>query len=327
MKNPVLVTGAAGFIGYHVSKALLDRGENVVGIDSLNAYYDPQLKKARLDLLTPNPRFTFHHLDISQRESMEECWKVYGGFRRIIHLAAQAGVRYSLENPFPYVQSNITGFLVLLELVKYQDTIEHFVYASTSSVYGGNTKLPFDESQHVDHPLSLYAVTKRANELMAQAYYHLYQIPLLGLRFFTVYGPWGRPDMSLFKFVRAILEDKPIPIFNHGNMRRDFTYIDDIVQGTLNALDRPYLSKPGQDAHPLYNLGNNKSEELMDFIAILEKTLGKTAQKTFLPRQQGDVVETYANIEKSKKDLNFFPKTPITVGVPRFIEWYQSYYR
>lgn len=326
MNTPILVTGAAGFIGYHVSKALLDRGERVVGVDNLNNYYDPQLKKARLGGLASHPHFTFYQLDVGHSAAMEIFWQDHGGFQRIIHLAAQAGVRYSLENPFPYIQSNITGFLVLLELARQQDKMEHFIYASTSSVYGGNTTLPFEETQRVDHPLSLYAVTKRANELMAQSYYHLYQLPLMGLRFFTVYGPWGRPDMSLFKFVQAITGKKAIPVFNHGDMRRDFTYVDDIVQGTVNALDRPHLSGPGQASHPLYNLGNNRSEKLMDFISILEKSLGLTAEKTFLPHQQGDVVETCADIKRAQRDLDFLPKTPIEVGVPHFVRWYKSYY-
>lgn len=326
-KSSLLVTGAAGFIGYHTAKALLEREEAVVGIDNLNSYYDPKLKEARLDDLRRFPNFSFVHLDISDNKAMQQFWKAHGGFTRVIHLAAQAGVRYSLQDPFPYVTSNVMGFMVILELCRYQDNLEHLVYASTSSIYGANQVLPFEENQRTDTPLSLYAATKRSNELMAQSYYHLYQMPIMGLRFFTVYGPWGRPDMSAFKFTNAILSDKPIEIFNNGAMRRDYTYIDDIVQGTLRALDRFYLSKPGQVHHPLYNLGNNLSEKLTDFIEILEKTLGKTAQKVYLPHQPGDVIETCADIKRAHIDLSFTPATPIEVGIPRFVEWYRSYYQ
>jgi UDP-glucuronate 4-epimerase len=324
--SSLLVTGAAGFIGYHTSKALLERGESVVGIDNLNNYYDPKLKEARLQDLRTYPHFSFVHLDVSDYKTMQQFWQRYGGFSRIIHLAAQAGVRYSLQDPFPYVTSNVMGFMVILELCRHQNNLQHLVYASTSSIYGANTVLPFEETQRADHPLSLYAATKRSNELMAQSYYHLYQMPIMGLRFFTVYGPWGRPDMSAFKFTRAILRDEPIEIFNNGEMRRDYTYIDDIVQGTLQALDHPHLSRPGQAHHPLYNLGNNRSEKLMDFIVTLEKTLGKTAQKIYLPHQQGDVVETYADIKRAQTELGFTPMIPIEVGIPRFVDWYQSYY-
>jgi len=325
--SSLLVTGAAGFIGYHTAKALLERGESVVGVDNLNLYYDPKLKEARLQDLCSFPHFSFVRLDISDHKSMQQFWQAQGGFTRVIHLAAQAGVRHSLQDPFSYITSNIMGFMVILELCRYQDNLEHLIYASTSSIYGANQLLPFEESQRTDTPLSLYAATKSSNELMAQSYYHLYRMPIMGLRFFTVYGPWGRPDMSAFKFTQAILNDEPIEIFNHGKMRRDYTYIDDIVQGTLQALDRSYLSRPGRTRHPIYNLGNNLSEKLVDFIEILEKALGKTAQKVYLPHQPGDIIETCADIKNAHIDLGFAPATPIEIGIPRFVEWYQSYYQ
>ncbi|MEI8295162.1 MAG: NAD-dependent epimerase/dehydratase family protein [Alphaproteobacteria bacterium] len=326
MASPILVTGAAGFIGYHTSKALLERGESVVGIDNLNSYYDPKLKEARLQALREFPHFSFTKLDVSDYPAMQQFWKHHDGFRQVIHLAAQAGVRYSLQDPFPYITSNVMGFMVILELCRHQDNLQHLIYASTSSIYGANTVLPFEESQRADTPLSLYAATKRSNELMAQSYYHLYQMPIMGLRFFTVYGPWGRPDMSAFKFTHAILNDEPIEIFNNGQMRRDYTYIDDIVQGTLRGLDRPHLSQPGQTHHPIYNLGAQVPEKLMDFIATLEKTLGLTAKKIYLPHQPGDVLETYADITRAQTDLGFQPTTPIDVGIQNFVNWYQSYY-
>lgn len=325
-KDPVFVTGVAGFIGFHVAQALLARGESVVGIDNMNSYYDIRLKKARLEILQSDPRFSFAQIDLSHRDDMEKFWHQHGGFQRVIHLAAQAGVRYSIQDPFPYVTSNVMGFMVMLELIRHQKDVKHFIYASTSSVYGTNTDLPFHESQRTDTPVSLYAATKRSNELMAQSYYHLYQLPILGLRFFTVYGPWGRPDMSIFKFTRAILKGQPIEVFNQGQMRRDYTYIDDIVQGVLNALDRPHLSHPGQHHHPIYNLGNQRSEKLTDFIQVLETSLGQTAEKIYLPQQQGDICETYADIGKAHEDLNFSPQTPISEGVPKFVDWYRMHW-
>ncbi|HEY4942128.1 MAG TPA: NAD-dependent epimerase/dehydratase family protein [Rhizomicrobium sp.] len=319
----VLVTGAAGFIGSHVSRALLARDERVLGIDNLNDYYDVRLKQARLDTLTKNAGFEFLKADISDREAMLAIAGRGEPVDGIVHLAAQAGVRHSLIDPFIYIQSNVMGQVVMLELARRLKGLKHFVYASSSSVYGGNTDLPFAVAQPVEKPNSLYAATKRSDELIGYTYAHLYGIAATGLRFFTVYGPWGRPDMAAFIFTRAILAGEPIPVFNFGEMRRDFTYIDDITNGVIRALDRPPRGKP---AHALYNLGNNKSEKLLDFIATLERALGIEAVKRLEPLQPGDVPATYADIEASTRDLGFLPSTPISVGLPKFVTWYRAYY-
>jgi len=304
------VTGVAGFIGFHVASALLQRGEKVIGIDNLNPYYDVSLKEARLKQILSYHHFTFYREDISNFEVLH--------IERICHLAAQAGVRHSIQNPFIYEQSNVKGFLNLLEIAR-KFPVTNFVFASSSSVYGGNKKLPFSIGDTVDTPISLYAATKRANELMAYTYSHLYSIPLTGLRYFTVYGPWGRPDMALFLFTKAILDGRPLDIYNFGNMKRDFTYISDIVDGTISALDSPFQ-------YELFNLGNSRNVELMELISIIEKELGREAEKNFLPLQPGDVPETYADIEKSREILGFNPKTPLRSGVKEFITWYKDYY-
>jgi UDP-glucuronate 4-epimerase len=319
----VLVTGAAGFIGFHVARALLARGEAVIGLDDLNAYYEIALKHARLDQLKAQPGFTFVELDLSDREGMASLAKDRGDINGIVHLAAQAGVRYSLENPYRYIQSNVMGQVVLLEAARTLEDLRHVVYASSSSVYGGNTTLPFSVDQPVEKPNSLYAATKRADELIAYTYAHLYNLPCTGLRFFTVYGPWGRPDMAPMLFAKAILAGEPIRVFNHGEMWRDFTYIDDIVDGVVRALDRPPTGAP---PHILYNLGNHRSEKLLDFIAVLETALGRKAKMRFEPLQAGDVAITYADIESSRRDLGFEPSTSISVGIPRFVDWYLHYH-
>jgi UDP-glucuronate 4-epimerase len=319
----ILVTGAAGFIGYHVTKKLLERNEQVVGIDNLNDYYDIKLKEDRLNNLKQNNNFRLYKLDISDKDSIDNLSKNHSDIRRVVHLAAQAGVRYSLENPFAYVNSNLVGHATILEMCRNLDNFEHLVYASSSSVYGGNKKLPFSTSDSVDHPLSLYAATKKADELLSHSYSHLYKIPTTGLRFFTVYGPWGRPDMATFLFTKAIIERKPIDVFNNGDMRRDFTYIDDIVNGVIAALDTPPSGTP---PYKVYNIGNNNSENLMDFIRTLEDSIGKKAEINFKPMHPGDVKETYADIEDTIKDLGFLPKTTIKEGIPKFVEWYKSYY-
>ena len=322
---PILVTGAAGFIGYHVCEALLGRGEQVIGIDNLSDYYDPALKQARLDRLRGRNGFSFHRIDISDREALFELVDGQPGIDRIVQLAAQAGVRHSLENPYVYIDANVMGELVVLEACRRLPDFKHLVYASSSSVYGGNRKLPFSIEDPVDQPVSLYAATKRAGELIAHSYAHLYRLPATGLRFFTVYGPWGRPDMSAYIFTRAIFEGEPIHVFNQGDMRRDFTYIDDIVAGVLAALDRA----PGDDGtppHRLYNLGNHRSENLMHFIAVIEAACGREAVKVFEDMQPGDVKETYADIEASRRDLGFEPRTAIDEGLPRFVEWYRDYH-
>lgn len=332
---PILVTGAAGFIGYHVARRLLERGEAVLGLDNLSAYYDVRLKKARLAQLKPFETFQFLKLDLVDRKKIAALFAKHK-FRRVIHLAAQAGVRYSLVNPHAYTDSNIVGFLNILEGCRRAKT-EHLVYASSSSVYGGNTRMPFSVHDNVDHPVSLYAATKKANELMAHTYAHLYGIPCTGLRFFTVYGPWGRPDMALFLFTKAILAGKPIDVYNHGRMRRDFTYIDDIVEGVVRTLDQPAAPDPawsGEAPNPatssapyrLYNIGNHQPVELLRFIEILEKALGKTARKNFLPMQAGDVPATYADVQDLIGDVGFKPDTPLEEGVRCFVEWYRSYY-
>jgi UDP-glucuronate 4-epimerase len=318
----ILVTGAAGFIGAAVSQALLARGEQVIGLDNLNDYYEVSLKEARLARLTPQPGFTFRKLDISDRDGVLKLGQEFPQIDRIVHLAAQAGVRYSLINPYAYVQSNVMGQVVMLELARALPGLKHFVYASSSSVYGANRKTPFAVGDPVEHPNSLYAATKRADELFGHTYAHLYGTPSTGLRFFTVYGPWGRPDMAPILFARAISAGEPIKVFNHGEMWRDFTYIDDIVEGVLRALDRVPANSP---PHAVYNLGNHKSEKLLDFIAEIEKALDRKAVMVMQPMQPGDVPATYADIESSRRDLGFEPATPISIGIPKFIDWFLGY--
>ena len=330
-----LVTGAAGFIGYHVSERLLARGDEVIGLDNLSPYYDPALKQARLDRLARHPGFRFARLDISDRESVEQLF-ARERFPRVIHLAAQAGVRYSVTHPHSYISSNVVGFLHVIEGCRHHGA-EHLTYASTSSVYGLDTCMPFSTHQGVDHPVSLYAATKKANEMMAHSYSHLYGLRTTGLRFFTVYGPWGRPDMALFLFTRAILEGRPIDVFNHGRMQRDFTYIDDIAEGVVRISDRPATANPAWDSNApdpatssapyrLYNIGNNEPAELMAFIEALERSLGRTAEKRFLPMQPGDVPATAADVGDLVRDAGFHPGTPIETGVARFVEWYRDYH-
>ncbi len=332
----ILVTGAAGFIGFHTCEMLLGRGDEVVGLDNLNDYYDVRLKEARLARLSGRPGFRFHRLDLSDRTGMEALFAEEKP-QRVIHLAAQAGVRYSIQNPHAYVDSNLVGFMNILEGCRHHG-VEHLVYASSSSVYGANTTMPFSVHHTVDHPLSLYAATKKANELMAHTYSHLYRLPTTGLRFFTVYGPWGRPDMAMFLFTKAILAGQPIDVFNHGKMRRDFTYIDDIVQGVVRTCDQVAsvnpdwngaAPDPGTSSAPyrLYNIGNNQPAELMHVIDCLEKTIGKTVEKRSLPMQAGDVPATYADVEDLTKAVGFKPATPIEVGIERFVAWYREYYR
>jgi UDP-glucuronate 4-epimerase len=322
----ILVTGAAGFIGYHVAEALLGRGDTVVGIDNLNAYYDVKLKEARLARLTARPGFTFHRVDIADRDAVAGLIGRHADITGIVHLAAQAGVRYSLENPYAYVEANVMGQVVMLEAARRLEHLSSFVYASSSSVYGGNTKQPFSVEDPVDTPVSIYAATKRACELIGHSYSHLYGLPSIGLRFFTVYGPWGRPDMAAYLFTRAIIAGQPIDVFNNGRMKRDFTYIDDIVAGTIAALDRPPDEAPDRARHKIYNLGNNQPEALTDFIATIEAALGRSAIKNLLPLQPGDVPETSADIEAARHELGFEPKTPIAVGIPRFVAWYKAYH-
>ena len=321
----VLVTGVAGFIGYHVTEALLARGDQVIGVDNVNDYYDVRLKEARLARLEGRNGFTFHRIDIADFDAMRALIADAPGVNRIVHLAAQAGVRYSLENPFAYVQANLVGHMTILEIARHQPGFEHLVYASSSSVYGGNTKLPFAVDDPTDTPISLYAATKKSDELMSHCYSHLYRIPQTGLRFFTVYGPWGRPDMAMYIFCKAISAGKPIPVFNNGDMHRDFTYIDDIVSGVLASLDNPPAVQDGKAPCRVYNIGNHRSEPLMRMIGLLEQALGKKAEINFLPMQPGDVKETFADIEAISRDTGFTPTTPIDVGVPRFVEWFRSY--
>ncbi|MFO7783004.1 MAG: NAD-dependent epimerase [Thermodesulfobacteriota bacterium] len=313
----ILVTGAAGFIGYHLSRRLLETGHVVVGVDNLNPYYDATLKRARLAQLQPYSGFHFFEKDIQDLQALREIFRMHE-IGRICNLAAQAGVRHSLKDPFSYQKSNLEGFLNLLEMAR-EIRVDNFVYASSSSVYGANTKHPFSEEDRVARPVSLYGATKGANELMAHAYSHLYDIPTTGLRFFTVYGPWGRPDMALFLFADAILHDRAIDVFNHGRMKRDFTYIDDIVAGTVAALERPFPFE-------VFNLGNSSTVELMEFIRIIEEELGVEARKNLLPLQPGDVPETSADIEKSRNLLGFDPKTPVREGIRAFLSWYRDYY-
>jgi UDP-glucuronate 4-epimerase len=331
-----LVTGAAGFIGFHTTKALLERGDEVLGLDNLNEYYDVTLKNARLEILGKFPGFRFSKLDLSDRPGMAALF-ANERFDRVVHLAAQAGVRYSLENPFAYVDSNVVGTLTILEGCR-QQGVPHLVYASTSSVYGANTRMPFSVHQNVDHPLSLYAATKKSNELMAHTYASLYGLPVTGLRFFTVYGPFGRPDMALFTFTKRILEGKPIDVFNYGRHRRDFTYVGDIVEGVIRAADR--VAVPNVDwnsdvpdpatsrvPYRVYNIGNQQPVELMRYIEVLEECLGRTAEKVLLPMQPGDVPDTWADVEDLVEDVGYRPSTPIEVGVARFVDWYLEYYR
>jgi UDP-glucuronate 4-epimerase len=332
----ILLTGVAGFIGYHVAERLLARGDEVVGLDNLNAYYDVRLKEARLARLTGRPGFSFHRLDLADRAGIQDLFAQTRP-QRVVHLAAQAGVRYSLQNPHAYVESNLVGFLHVLEGCRHHG-VEHLVYASSSSVYGANTRMPFSVHHNVDHPLSLYAASKKANELMAHTYSHLYGLPTTGLRFFTVYGPWGRPDMALFLFTRAILEGRPIDVFNEGRMRRDFTYIDDIVEGVVRVADRvpagnPAWSgdapDPGTSRAPyrIYNIGNHAPVELLHLIGLLEAALGRKAEKRLLPMQPGDVPATYADVDDLVRDVGFQPATPIEEGVRRFVAWYRDFYR
>ncbi|MBT9439352.1 MAG: SDR family NAD(P)-dependent oxidoreductase [Desulfobacterales bacterium] len=333
--NRVLITGAAGFIGFHLSMRLLKNGCHVTGIDNLNPYYDVKLKEARLEKLTSFENFSFYKMDISDKKSLEEIFN-NTKYDVVVNLAAQAGVRFSIKNPHAYVDSNIVGFVNLLEACRHND-VKHLVFASSSSVYGANTKMPFSVHNNVDHPVSLYAATKKANELMAHAYSHLYGMACTGLRFFTVYGPWGRPDMALFLFTKAILEEKPIKIFNHGRMQRDFTYIDDITEGVVRIMARlpePDPTWNGDNPDPgtsyarykIYNIGNNNPVELMEFIGVIEKVLGKKAKKEFLDLQPGDVPATYADIDDLIKDVGFKPETTIETGIKQFILWYNDYY-
>lgn len=330
----ILLTGAAGFIGMHTALRLLERGDEVVGIDNLNDYYDVALKQARLARLVIHSNFHFIQMDVADTQGMTDLF-AKADLQRVIHLAAQAGVRYSLLNPHAYIQSNLAGFTNILEGCRHGN-IEHLVYASSSSVYGGNTKLPFSEHDNIDHPISLYAATKKSNELMAHTYSHLFGLPTTGLRFFTVYGPWGRPDMALFRFTKAILEDKPIDVFNHGNMVRDFTFIDDIVEGVIRVLDKPSTPDPDFDAdrpdpevsnvpYRVFNIGNNQPVKLMEYIKALETALGKVAKKNFLPMQPGDVPATYADTTELDNWIGFKPNTQMQQGVARFVSWYREY--
>lgn len=333
--NQVLVTGAAGFIGFHLSRRLLKEGYHVTGIDNLNSYYDVSLKESRLEKLMSFKNFQFFKLDLADSERLQKIFRA-NQFEVVVNLAAQAGVRYSLTHPHAYIESNIVGFMNILECCRYNE-VKHLVFASSSSVYGANTKMPFSVHHNVDHPVSLYAATKKANELMAHTYSHLFDIPCTGLRFFTVYGPWGRPDMALFLFAQAIIEDKPIKVFNHGKMLRDFTYIGDIIEGITRVMAK--LPKPnpiwnGDDPDPgtsythykIYNIGNNNPVELTQFIEILEKVLKKKAKKEFLDLQPGDITATYADIDSLIKDVGFKPQTSIEIGIERFVSWYKDYY-
>jgi len=335
-KNKILVTGAAGFIGFHLCRWLLERGDEVVGLDNLNDYYDVNLKLSRLNQLTVERSFKPVRLDLADRDGISELFKEEK-FDIVVNLAAQAGVRYSLVNPYIYIDSNITGFLNVIEGCRH-NKVRHLVFASSSSVYGANTKMPFSVHHNVDHPVSLYAATKKANELMAHTYASLYKIPCTGLRFFTVYGPWGRPDMALFLFTKAILENKPIDVFNYGKMQRDFTYIDDIVEGVVRVMEKipepnPYWNGDNPDTatsyapYKLYNIGNNNPVELMKFIETIEQCLGKKAEKNLLPIQAGDVPSTYADVDDLMKDVGFKPSTTIEDGIEKFVEWYKWYYK
>jgi UDP-glucuronate 4-epimerase len=331
----VLVTGSAGFIGSALTLRLLARGDTVIGIDNHNAYYDPSIKEARLARHADHPGYTHLRIDLADRKAINDCFATHRP-QRVVNLAAQAGVRYSIENPLAYIDSNITGFAHILEGCRHHG-VDHLVYASTSSVYGANTAMPFSVHQNVDHPLSLYAASKKSNELMAHTYSHLYGLPTTGLRFFTVYGPWGRPDMALFKFTRAMLAGEPIEVFNYGKHRRDFTYIDDIVEGVVRVLDRPAPPAPAWDgAHPdpgsssapwrVYNIGNSSPVELMQYIKALEQALGRKAEMKLLPLQAGDVPDTYADVSDLVEQFGYKPSTPVTEGITRFVEWYRRYF-
>ncbi len=335
LMRKILVTGTAGFIGFHLAKALLAKGETVVGLDNVNDYYSVQLKRDRLAMLADEPGFEFHQLDLADRGAVQQLFDEYR-FERVVHLAAQAGVRYSLTHPEAYIESNLIGFSNILEGCRHSQ-VGHLLYASSSSVYGSNKAQPFSIHHNVDHPVSLYAATKKANELMAHTYSHLYGLPTTGLRFFTVYGPWGRPDMALYLFTKAIFEERPIQVFNHGKMRRDFTYIDDIVEALVRLTDTlptanpdydPLLPDPGSRQCPyrVYNIGNNQPEELSRFIEVLEQCIGRTAKKEFMPLQPGDVVETYADISDLEAIIGFRPATPIEVGIANFVDWYRTYH-
>jgi UDP-glucuronate 4-epimerase len=332
----IVITGSAGFIGYSLSKKLLDRGEKIIGIDNHNDYYDPKIKDARYKKLSENPNYEHFRVDLIDKDSLEKIFKDNTPYK-VVNLAAQAGVRYSIENPLAYINSNIVGFANILENCRH-NKVSHLVYASTSSVYGANTRMPFSEHDSANHPLSLYAASKKSNELMAHTYSHLYKLPTTGLRFFTVYGPWGRPDMALFKFTKAILEDKAIDVFNHGKHTRDFTYIDDIVEGVIKALDNVAIENPAWSSDKpdpatskapwcIYNIGNNKPVELMDYINALEKSLGKKAKINYLPLQLGDVPDTYANVNELNVKFKYKPSTSVTDGVKNFVNWYKEYFK
>ena len=332
----IIITGSAGFIGASLCIKLLERGDNIIGIDNHNDYYDPKIKEARIERLAKYSNYQHYRIDLKDEESLNKVFKDHKP-QKVVNLAAQAGVRYSMENPLAYINSNIVGFAHILENCRLHK-IKHLVYASTSSVYGANTKMPFSEHHSVNHPLSVYAASKKSNELMAHSYSYLYQLPTTGLRFFTVYGPWGRPDMALFKFTKAILEEKPIDVFNYGKHTRDFTYIDDIVEGVIKTLDNPAISNvdwngdqpdPATSRAPwrIYNIGNNKPVQLMDYVKALEKTLGKKAKINFLPLQPGDVPDTYANVDNLKKKFNYKPSTSVISGVSNFVKWYKDYFR
>jgi UDP-glucuronate 4-epimerase len=332
----ILVTGAAGFIGFHLSKRLLSQGYEIIGLDNLNDYYDVRLKVSRLEILQESNNFSNHKIDLQNKSAVDNLFST-NRFDYVVNLAAQAGVRYSLTNPYAYLESNLIGFLNILEACRHHP-VKHLVYASSSSVYGANRKMPFSVHDNVDHPLALYAATKKSNELMAHAYSNLYHIPTTGLRFFTVYGPYGRPDMALFLFTKAILEGKPIEVFNHGKMRRDFTYVDDIVEGIVRLILKPPTGNPdwsGENPDPassfapyrIYNIGNNQPVELLQFIEVLETKLGKKAIKNLLPLQEGDVPETYANIDELMQDIDFKPSTSIETGIENFVNWYKEYYK
>lgn len=333
--QPVLVTGAAGFIGFHVAQRLLHSGQTVLGLDSINDYYDPKLKEARLNILKNNPNFQFVKLDLADRAGMKALFAKHR-FPTVIHLAAQAGVRYSIDNPHAYADANLEGFTNVLEGCRHNEC-RHLLFASSSSVYGANTKVPFSVHDNVDHPISLYAASKKANELMAHAYSHLYRIPATGLRFFTVYGPWGRPDMAMYIFAKAISEGRPIKLFNHGNMLRDFTYVDDVVEGIVRLIGHPPVGQPATDEvlrNPgistapwrIFNIGNNRPEELMKVVSVLEKELGRTADREMLPMQPGDVPATYADVDDLVREVGFRPSTSIEDGIARFIAWYREYH-
>ena len=332
----IIVTGSAGFIGSTLCLKLLERGDNIIGIDNHNDYYDPKIKEARLQRLIKYSNYQHYKIDLSDKKSLDEVFKDHK-VSKVVNLAAQAGVRYSMENPLAYINSNIVGFAQILENCRYHN-IENLVYASTSSVYGANTKMPFSENDSANHPLSVYAASKKSNELMAHTYSYLYQLPTTGLRFFTVYGPWGRPDMALFKFTKAILDEKPIDVFNNGNHTRDFTYIDDIVEGVIKTLDNPATSNINWNSKnpdpatskanwQIFNIGNNKPVQLMDYIKALENTLGKKANINFLPLQPGDVQDTYANVDNLKKKFDYKPSTSVINGVTNFVKWYKNYYQ